>query len=285
MPATGKDTRAEFAKARIPGAVRFDIDEVADTETSLPHMLPRTAEAFQQALQRLGIHPKTANPAETAIVCYAKNGAFIASARAWWMFRVFGFDRVFVLDGGFKAWRDAGYELETGEPTLSNQDQGDATVTDSFPVHFRQDLVSSLTEIQACIQGIRPIQLVDARSRGRFIGIEPEPRPGLRGGHIPGAQNVPYETLLCNDGCSLRSPDELRRIFASCVPHDALGTTLSGQSDANAPLVASCGSGVTAAIVALALHEIGIPDCAIYDGSWAEYGALAEMPVETSGPR
>ncbi|KAF6005521.1 hypothetical protein F1559_005125 [Cyanidiococcus yangmingshanensis] len=282
LPSVGRDARLEFTKARIPDSIRFDIDEVADPETSLPHMLPRSAEAFQQALQRLGIRPRTADPAETAIVCYSRNGAFIASARVWWTFRAFGFDRVFVLDGGFKAWLDAGYEIEAGEPRPNRENGECSAQAGSFPVGFRRDLLCSLTEIREYIRGVRAMQLMDARPRGRFHGIEPEPRPGLRRGHIPGARSIPYETLICNEGYSLRPPDELRRIFSSHIRHAALGTTMSIDGGAEAPLIASCGSGVTAAVVALALHELGVPDCAIYDGSWTEYGALADMPLETT---
>ena len=250
MPQLARDARAEFAAAHVPGAVFFDIDAIADHGTSLPHMLPDPA-TFAAAVGALGIG------SEDRVVVYDVRGV-VSAARVWWTFRVFGHDAVAVLDGGLRKWRAEGRPLEAGTPTPRPR---------TFQARFRPELVRDLPAMRANL-ATRATQVVDARSAGRFTGTEPEPRAGLRGGHIPGSLSLPYEGLYRDDG-TLKPPDELRHSFA------AAGVDLSR------PLVTTCGSGVTASVLALALYRLGRPDVAVYDGSWSEWGARADTPIET----
>ena len=252
LPQQRRDGRAEYLAGHIPGAAYFDIDEVVDPSSTLPHTLP-SAEAFAVAAGALGV-----GSGDTVVVY---DGAGIFSApRVWWMFRAFGHDRVAVLDGGLPAWKQAGYPLETGanhpEPRV-------------FSAQLRPHMVRSRAAMLDNLAG-RHAQVVDARSAARFAGSAPEPRPGVRAGHIPGSVNVPFERVLDERGRLLEA-DALRERFG------AAGI------DPARPIVASCGSGVTACVLALALHRIGAPDVAVYDGSWAEWGLPGETPVAT-GP-
>jgi thiosulfate/3-mercaptopyruvate sulfurtransferase len=250
MPQTKRDPRAEFAEAHIPGAAFFDIDEIADHATALPHMLPGEA-AFASAAGALGVGDGD------HVVVYDTRGVGSA-CRVWWTFRAFGHDTVSVLDGGFPKWRAENRPIEPGAARVTPR---------RFTAKLRPELVRDLGAVRANVDSRRE-QLVDARSHGRFVGTEPEPRAGLRGGHVPGSLNVPYETLYRKDG-TLVDADELRRRF------QAAGVDLTK------PLVTSCGSGVTACILALGLHVVGRPDVAVYDGSWTEWGGRDDTPVET----
>jgi len=249
MPQLKRDPRAEFAQAHIPGAAFFDIDAIADHATSLPHMLPDAA-TFARAVGALGIG------SGDRVVVYDVRGV-ISAARVWWTFRAFGHDAVAVLDGGLRKWRAEGRPVESGMP---------AAPARAFKATARPELVRDLDAVRANITS-RAAQVLDARSAGRFAGTEPEPRAGLRGGHIPGSLNLPYDSLYRPDG-TLQSPAELR-------------AALQGAGvDLARPVVTTCGSGVTASVLALALYLVGRRDVAVYDGSWSEWGGRPDTPVE-----
>jgi thiosulfate/3-mercaptopyruvate sulfurtransferase len=250
MPQLKRDARAEFAQAHIPGAAFFDIDGIADHTTPLPHMLP-TPEAFAEAVGALGVG--TAD----RVVVYDVRGV-ISAARVWWTFRVFGHDRVAVLDGGLRAWTAEGRPVESGVPAPPRRE---------FRARLRPELVRDLAAMQKNLTA-RSEQVLDARSRGRFEGTEPEPRAGLRGGHIPGSLNLPYESLYRPDG-RLKPPEALRSAFV-----------IAG-ADLDRPVTTTCGSGVTASVLALALHLLGHRRVAVYDGSWTEWGGRPDTPVES----
>ena len=249
MPQLNRDARGEFAAAHIPGAVFFDIDAIADHSTDLPHMLP-DAGAFASAVGALGIGRGD------RVVVYDVRGV-VSAARVWWTFRAFGHEAVAVLDGGLRKWRAEGRPVESGAP---------APVARTFEATPRPELVRDLHAMRANV-ATRSAQVLDARSAGRFAGTEAEPRAGLRGGHIPGSLNLPYDTLYRADG-TLRSPDELR------------GALREAGVDLGRPVVTTCGSGVTASVLALALYLVGRHDVAVYDGSWSEWGGRADTPIE-----
>lgn len=241
MPDAPRTGRQAYDAHHIPGARFFDIDDIADTTVDLPHMLP-PPEKFSSRVRRLGLGDGH------RIICYDQNG-FLASARAWWMFRVMGHSDVAVLDGGFNAWRAIGGDVEDLPPHF---------IADRhFTVRPRRDLVRSLSQIMDTLEA-SSAQVVDARSGARFRGEVEEPRAGLRKGHMPGATNVYYADLL-SDG-ALKPDAELRAVF------DKAGVDMAK------PIVNTCGSGVTAAILTLAQSVLGHDDAAIYDGSWAEWG-------------
>lgn len=249
MPQLHRDPRAEFERAHVPGAVFFDIDAVADAATPLPHMLP-APEAFASAVGALGVGEGD------RVVVYDTRGV-VSAARVWWTFRAFGHDAVAVLDGGLPKWLAEGRPVETGAP---------APPARRFTARPRPALVRDLEAMRRNVRSGAE-QVVDARSPGRFAGTEPEPRPGLRGGHVPGSRNLPYEQLYRPDG-TLLDVDELSRRF------EAAGV------DLGKPIVTTCGSGITAATLALALARCGRPDVAVYDGSWTEWGGRDDTPVE-----
>lgn len=253
LPPENRDAAAEFAQRHIPGAEFFDINTVADTASGLPHMLPSDA-LFASEVSGLGIGNGS------RVVVYDTKGLFSA-ARVWWTFRVMGHDNVAVLDGGLPAWLAAGHPVEAGRSRPKP--------LRTFTVHRNSAMVRSQSDVRGLIS-TASAQLVDARPAPRFTGEQPEPRPGLTQGHIPGARNVPFTQLLNPDG-TLKSEPDLRAAL------EAAGV------DAAKPVVASCGSGVTASMVALALALLGRPDTAVYDGSWAEWGRDASNPVAT-GP-
>lgn len=248
MPGAGRDAYAEFEAGHIPGAVFFDIDACSDQSTALPHMLP-TPEQFAAYAGKLGISDRH------IIVVYDTVGLFSA-ARAWWTFRAFGAENVFVLDGGLPAWREAGLPVAAG-PAKPDEAR--------FAARAPQGVVD-IEAVQAALAG-GSAQLVDARGAARFNGAAAEPRPGLRSGHMPGALNVPFDRLIEN--ARLRTPAEIEAIFADAGLRPG------------EPVITTCGSGVTAAILTLALATTG-RESRLYDGSWAEWGADPARDVVTS---
>jgi len=249
MPQLQRDARREFEEAHVPGAVFFDIDEIADRTTALPHMLPTPAE-FSRHMSALGLS------SNDFIVVYDTRGV-VSAARVWWTFRAFGHDRVAVLDGGLKKWRAENRPLATGAATPAVR---------RFRAKLRPALVRGIEQMRRNIETRRE-QVLDARSRGRFYGTEPEPRQGLRPGHIPGSFNLPYDMLYRPDG-TLLPPEGLKEVFREAG------------LDSRKPVATTCGSGVTASILALGLHVIGHKKVAVYDGSWTEWGGRADTPVE-----
>jgi thiosulfate/3-mercaptopyruvate sulfurtransferase len=252
LPNEPQDARALFAQAHIPGARFFDVNEVADPETNLPHMAPTPGRA-ERLLGQLGIGNNS------RVVFYDQKGLFSA-ARGWWLLRLFGHENVAVLDGGLPKWRDAGAPLEDGEAPVP------------APRHFWADFVSrrlaGIGDVKRVVAD-RSAQIIDARSAGRFDGSAPEPRPGLPSGHMPGACNVPATALLAPDQTML-PPEQLRALFAKAGV------------DGSRPLITSCGTGITACVVALGLVHAGLPEPAVYDGSWTEWAARPETAKETS---
>ena len=253
LPAQNRDAKAEFAASRLPGAVYFDIDVIADVTSGLPHTLP-SAELFAAKVGELGI-------AETdTIIVYDSLGMFSAP-RVWWMFRVFGATHCKVLDGGFDEWKAHNRATETGEfstPKLAK-----------FNPKFDLAMIVDLDAVQQIVMA-GDIQIADARGAGRFEGRDPEPRAGMRSGHMPGAKNLPYSLLSTNG--HLKTLPELKRVF-----EDA-------DIDLDQPVVTTCGSGVTAAVITLALMSVGHNANALYDGSWSEWGGREDTQVVTGPP-
>lgn len=242
MPGSG-DARAAYVSKHIKGAQFFDIEAVSDHLTSLPHMLPSPRE-FEQAVSALGISNND------LVVIYGQAGMVMGPCRAWWTFRVFGHDRVCVLNGGLPAWIADGYSLENS-PVKLGQGQ--------FKAHFRPELVRDINDMQiASADGQTAI--LDARPAPRFSGTAPEPRPGLRSGHIPNSRNVPATSLVSHETGKILQENQLEGIFKN-----------AGINPAD-PVIATCGSGVTACSIAFALHILGYRDVAVYDGSWSEWG-------------
>lgn len=249
MPATGRSGAAEFEAAHIPGAGFFDLDGVSDHSTPLPHMLPN-ADDFAAAMSALGL----SNSSKAVI--YDGAGLFSAP-RLWWMLRVFGFDNAAILDGGLPAWTAEGRPLESGPAQARKGD---------FTARLNPSLVADLETVRAALDA-RSHLILDARSADRFFGRAPEPRPGLACGHMPGAKNLPSTDLVAQG--RLKDPAALKQALS------ALGV------DGKTPVITSCGSGVSAAIITLAMVRVGLPIGALYDGSWTEWGGNPALPVAT----
>ena len=249
LPDMGRDAKAEYDAAHIPSARFFDIDDVSDSLSDLPHMAP-PPEKFMSRLRAMGVGDGH------QVVVYDGNGLFSA-ARVWWLFRLMGKTDIAVLDGGIRKWQAEGREVEDMPPIVR-----DRHMTAQRQAH----LVKDVTQVAAAAK-LGDWQIVDARSPGRFRGEEPEPREGLRSGRIPGSKNVHYATLLNADGTMKRGND-LRAAFEA------------GGVDLDKRVITSCGSGVTAAILSLGLELLGHKDWALYDGSWSEWGQFEQLKVE-----
>jgi thiosulfate/3-mercaptopyruvate sulfurtransferase len=252
LPNEDKDGKAEFLKSHIPGARYFDIDEIADPDTTLPHMVP-TPGRFERLMGAMGVSNAS------RIVFYDQKG-LASAARGWWLMGLFGHDQAAVLDGGLPKW------VGEGRPTQAGASAVPASAT--FLAEYRASRLRGVGDLMRNVAS-RSELVLDARAAGRFTGATPEPRPGMRSGHIPGSANVPYTDLLLPDG-TFRSPTEVKARFAKAG------------IDGSRPLVTSCGSGVTACILTLGLRLADLPEGAVYDGSWTEWGGRADTPVETN---
>lgn len=254
LPGAERDAAADYRDTHIPGALFFDVEEISDATSPLPHMLP-PPEKFSSRVRRMGIGDGT------RIIIYDQTN-MSGAARAWWMFRVMGASDVAVLNGGLAKWRAEGHRIERWRPRPRSERH--------FTARLNSALVRDIGDMQSLLRN-GAMQIVDARSARRFDGLDPEPRVVPRLGHIPGARNLPFTKLLAENGM-MRPPDEIKALLAEAG------------IDPAKPVVASCGSGVTACVIALALATLGNEMVAVYDGSWAEW-STADTPVEGAGSR
>ena len=250
LPQMGRDPRAEYDAAHIPNARFFDIDDVADHGSDLPHMVP-PVEKFMSRMRAMGVGDGH------QVVVYDGTGLFSA-ARVWWLFKLMGQNNIAVLDGGLPKWQAEGRPVEDLPPVIRDR---------HMTVRRQNQMVKDVTQVSAASK-LGDYEIIDARSPGRFRGEEPEPRAGLRPGHIPGSKNVCFKDLL-NADQTMKNPVEIRQIF------EAAGV------DFNKPAITTCGSGVTAAVLSLGLERIGKTDHSLYDGSWSEWGMFPTVPVAT----
>jgi thiosulfate/3-mercaptopyruvate sulfurtransferase len=253
LPTLGRNANEEHLQRRIAGAGRFDIDRIADKSSSLPHTLP-DARFFAEQMQALGVNDGD------HVVVYC-DSIFLSAARAWWMLRLFGHERVSVLDGGLKAWQAINGPMDGGAPATPSG-PGNFSVRPSVGAQ-----AIPMASLRHLVENGVAGQIADARSPGRFAGVDPEPRKGLRGGHIPGSSNVPIASLIAENG-QVRSLDEIRAAFTA------------GGIQVDRPVITSCGSGVTACGLALGLALLGNESVFVFDGSWTEWGG-SDAPVET----
>jgi thiosulfate/3-mercaptopyruvate sulfurtransferase len=249
LPDMGRNGREEFAETHIPGARFFDIDDISDGRSDLPHMVP-PVEKFMSRLRAMGVGDGH------QVVVYDGSGIFSA-ARVWWLFKLMGQKDVAVLDGGLPKWIAEGRPTDDMPPVIRDR---------HMTVRRQNHMVRDVTQVSHAAK-LADHEIIDARGPSRFAGAEPEPRAGLRAGHIPGSKNVHYATLL--DNGVMKSPEELRAVFEAA------------DIDLSKPAITSCGSGVTAAILCLAMERFGKTDHSLYDGSWAEWGAFPTLPVAT----
>lgn len=250
LPGSERDPFAEYQRAHIPGARFFDLDDVSDHRSDLPHMVP-PVEKFMSRMRAIGVGDGH------QIVVYDGSGLFSAP-RVWWLFKLMGQMDIAVLDGGFPKWQAEGHPVEDLPPILRDR---------HMMVRRQNHMVKDVTQVSAASK-LGEFEIVDARSPGRFYGTDPEPRPGLRAGHIPGSKNVFYKDLLKADD-TMKSPDEMRQVF------------VEAGVDLDKPVITSCGSGVTAAILSLGLTRMGKTDHSLYDGSWTEWGMFPTLPIAT----
>lgn len=250
MPGIDRDARAEYDAAHIPGARFFDIDEISDARSDLPHMVP-PVEKFMSRMRAMGVGDGH------QIVVYDTHGLFSA-ARVWWLFRLMGQTNIAVLDGGFPKWQSEGRDIEDMAPMIRDR---------HMTVRRQNHMIKDVTQVSSASK-LGDYEIIDARAMGRFRGDDDEPRPGMRKGRIPGSKSVHYSTLLNDDG-TMKGADDLRAVFSAA------------NVDMSKPAITTCGSGVTAAILSLALEIIGKTDHALYDGSWAEWGMFPTVPIAT----
>ena len=250
MPGSDRDAKAEFEAEHIPNARFFDIDEISDLRSELPHTVP-PVEKFMSRIRAMGVGDGH------KVIIYDSQGLFSA-ARVWWLFRLMGQFDVAVLDGGLPKWKAEGRRTTNEPPVIRDR---------HMTVQRQNQMVRDVTEVARAAK-LKDHEIIDARGAERFRGDVPEPRPGLRAGHIPGSKNVPFGSLLQANG-TLRNPDDLRRVF------EQAGV------DLDKPAITTCGSGVTAAILCLAMEHMGKTDHSLYDGSWSEWGMYADLPIST----